>query len=153
MPVPLLGLDKPPAVIFSDDRRHRYVLERRWSTSGPAILFIGLNPSTADEVRNDPTVERCERRAKRLGAGGLYMGNLFSLRSTDPRLLKTSKEPTRDHDNIPWLMTMSQRAQIVVACWGASPIARKQADEVLPWLDTEGKLYCIRKTVKGAPWH
>lgn len=55
--------------VFSDCERYRYLLTRVWDTTGQRALFIMLNPSTADEIKNDPTVERCERRARALGFG------------------------------------------------------------------------------------
>ena len=75
--------------VFSPDRAYRYVLVRRWSTFAdkPRICcYIMLNPSTADEAKNDPTVERCERRARDNGYDGLCVLNLFAYRSTAPKV-------------------------------------------------------------------
>lgn len=68
---------------FSDCRRYRYTLTRRFA-DGPTVAFIGLNPSTADEHADDPTIRRCLGFAKRWGYGELVMLNLYALRSTDP---------------------------------------------------------------------
>ena len=58
--------DAPSEAIYSDCERYRYALTRTWDESGKRALFVMLNPSTATEVQNDPTVERCERRARTL---------------------------------------------------------------------------------------
>ena len=70
---------------FSDDRVHRYALWRIWDESLPKVLFIGLNPSTATETKNDPTIRRCMGYAKDWGYGGYIMGNIFAFRSSDRR--------------------------------------------------------------------
>ena len=60
----------------------------------PLILFIGLNPSTADETKNDPTIRRCINFAKDWGYGGVMIANLFAFRSTSPEIMKQQKEIT-----------------------------------------------------------
>ena len=60
--------DAVSEAVYSDCERYRYLLTRVWGP-GPKALFVMLNPSTATEVQNDPTVERCERRARALGYG------------------------------------------------------------------------------------
>src|SRR5579864_646380 len=78
---------------FDRGRRYRYLLWRAWGGGGRFVLFILLNPSTADQDRNDPTVERCERRARTSGFDGLLVANLFALRSTDPGVLREASAP------------------------------------------------------------
>jgi hypothetical protein len=72
---------------FDDTRKYRYTLLRYWgpSTDMPLVLFIGLNPSTADEKVLDPTVRKCCIWAKEWGYGGMIMMNVYAFRSTDPR--------------------------------------------------------------------
>ena len=60
--------DAESLAVYSDCARYRYRLERVWAP-GQRVLFVMLNPSTATELQNDPTVERCERRARALGFG------------------------------------------------------------------------------------
>lgn len=69
---------------LSECRRYRFSLWRIWDEALPYALFIGLNPSTADETANDPTITRCINFAKDWGYGGIYMANLFAYRATDP---------------------------------------------------------------------
>ena len=78
---------------FSKDRAYRYALWRTWDDSLEKLLFIGLNPSTADEIKDDPTMRRCIRFSKDFGFGGFIMANIFAFRSTDPKKLKKIKNP------------------------------------------------------------
>ena len=71
--------DAPSTAVYSDCERYRYSLVRTWDTAGRKALFVMLNPSTATEVQNDPTVERCERRARALGFGSFCVTNIFAL--------------------------------------------------------------------------
>lgn len=86
--------------IFSPCRTWRYTLERVWAPpegyrgAREVAAFIGLNPSTADEVKNDPTVTRCINYARRWGFHGMFMLNIFALRSTDPRASTGTRTPS-----------------------------------------------------------
>ena len=71
--------------IYSDCRSYRYSLTRVWEAEGRKVNFVMLNPSTATEVQNDPTVERCEQRARALGFGAFCVTNIFAWRDTDPK--------------------------------------------------------------------
>lgn len=79
--------------IFSPCREYRYTLYREWAPGDKVVMFIGLNPSTADEVNNDPTVRRCINYAKQWGYTGMYMTNIFAYRATDPNVMKAHPEP------------------------------------------------------------
>ena len=102
---------------FSPCRTWRYKLSRRWSPAGPMIAFVGLNPSTADEVNDDPTVRRCIGFARRWGFGGMYMLNVFAYRSTNPRELRTAADPVGPR-NDGTLTKICRLCDMVVACWG-----------------------------------
>tara|TARA_R110000737_G_scaffold111540_2_gene144565 strand:+ start:1462 stop:1989 length:528 start_codon:yes stop_codon:yes gene_type:complete len=80
------------AALYSPCGGYRYALTRQWA-AGPRILYVMLNPSKATEAQNDPTVERCERRARALGFGGFRVCNLFGWRETSPALLKRATAP------------------------------------------------------------
>ena len=71
---------------FSIDRRYRYALWRVWDHDENLYNFLLLNPSSADEATNDPTIERCERRARRWGFGSMIVTNFFALRDRSRRL-------------------------------------------------------------------
>ncbi|MCU7816788.1 MAG: DUF1643 domain-containing protein [Candidatus Thiodiazotropha sp. (ex Rostrolucina anterorostrata)] len=100
-----LLLEADIGAVLSPDRDYRYSLWRIWQPDDPYALFIGLNPSTADEYENDPTIRRCIRFAKDWGFGGLYMANLFAIRATKPKIMKAHHAPigiklVSDHRNI-----------------------------------------------------
>lgn len=102
--------------VYSPCGTYRYALTRRWA-AGPGVLWIMLNPSTADELRNDPTVERCERRTRALGAGALRVVNLFAFRATDPRALKAADAPDGP-DNAATVLAACDWADRVICGWG-----------------------------------
>lgn len=70
--------------------RYRYWLSRRLSMGERTILFVGLNPSTADAALDDPTIRRCVGFARAWGFDWLFMGNVNAFRSTDPKGLPTT---------------------------------------------------------------
>lgn len=91
---------------LSEDRKYRYTLTRIWDETKPKVMFIGLNPSTADETKDDPTIIRCINFAKSWGYGGLEMTNLFAFRATNPKVMKNEKEPI-GKDNDTWLKKLA----------------------------------------------
>jgi hypothetical protein len=101
---------------FSPCRAYRYRLWRFWGPEKPCC-FIMLNPSTADEVANDPTVERCERRARSMGHGGLIVVNLFAFRATDPAEMKRQADPIGP-GNGEAILKAAQDSDRVICAWG-----------------------------------
>lgn len=102
---------------FSDCRTYRYRLHRIWDAGKPPCAFIMLNPSTATEAVLDPTVRRCVGYAMAWGYGGLIVGNVFALRSTDPRALYAAADPIGPA-NDDALAEIAQAAGLVVCAWG-----------------------------------
>ena len=102
--------------VFSPCQSYRYALTRCWG-DGPRITWVMLNPSTADERRNDPTIERCERRSRAMGFGAMRIVNLFAWRATDPADLKRAAAP-EGPANRRAVLTAARWADIVVAAWG-----------------------------------
>lgn len=105
------------AAVFSPCRTYRYELSRIWDAATRPLCFIMLNPSTADETRNDPTVERCERRARGMKYGGLLVVNIFALRSTDPRALRGHPDPVGPGNDAA-IYSAAERAGRVICAWG-----------------------------------
>jgi hypothetical protein len=85
--------DAASVAMYSDCEAYRYELTRVWDASGEKALFVMLNPSTATEYQNDPTVERCERRARALGYGAFRVTNIFAFRATDPKVMRAMLDP------------------------------------------------------------
>lgn len=134
---------------FSPCRTYRYTLSRIWKPERPYVCFVCLNPSTADENRNDPTVSRCIRYAERWGFGGMYMMNLFALRSTDPKLLRNVHDPI-GKDNDYHLARISGAAGITVAAWGYHGTYLDRASHVIKILSNP---HYLALTKDGQPRH
>lgn len=142
---------------FSECGTYRYTLTRQLSTPlrwvRPA-LFIMLNPSTADAVNNDPTIRRCISFAERNGCTSLTVVNLFALRATDPRELKTHQDPVGPlNDKHIALQIMHHQdiiGGLVVAAWGAHPFAQERADYIFK---KYSGIKCLGTTMNGSPRH
>tara|TARA_R110002049_G_scaffold44333_5_gene129979 strand:+ start:30445 stop:30969 length:525 start_codon:yes stop_codon:yes gene_type:complete len=109
--------DAPSTAVYSGCEQYRYSLTRVWSDAAPRVMFVMLNPSTATEVQNDPTVERCERRARVLGFGGFRVTNIFAWRATDPRDMRAAADPIGPaNDDV--LTDGADWADQIIAAWG-----------------------------------
>jgi len=109
---------------MSPDRVYRYRLWRTWGDPSQRIVFVGLNPSTADESEDDPTIRKCIGFGKRWGFGRLDMLNLFAVRSTDPGGLPTDLERAIGPCNDEALTSAMTSAARVVWAWGSPALAR-----------------------------
>ena len=97
-------------------RTYRYALWRRWSDA-PFILFIMLNPSSADASQDDPTIRRCISFARQWGYGGITVANLFALRSPYPSGLRAANDPIGP-ENDKWLRKLAGQSGAMVGAWG-----------------------------------
>lgn len=135
---------------FSDDRVYRYVLKRAWGSQfGRYVQFIGLNPSTADETQDDPTIRRCINYAKAWGYDGLVMTNIFAFRATDPRVMRAHPEPIGPA-NQATLIDVNWYADLSVACWGAHGEFMGRGEAVRAALKD---LHVLKLTKDGHPGH
>ena len=134
---------------FSPDRIYRYKLTRRWDSTLPYLGVIGLNPSTADETHDDPTIRRCINYAKAWGCGGLLMGNLFAFRSTDPKGLLTIEDPTGPL-NDDALRSIHAESKITLAAWGIHGKLNSRGEQVIQMLTG---LFALGVTQEGFPKH
>jgi len=138
--------------VFSEDRVYRYRLWRHPPDTRFAA-FIGLNPSTADETQNDPTVTRCIGFARSWGLAGMEMLNLYGFRSTDPDPMFKHSAPIGP-GNDEAILAVAREASIVIGCWGAFPQARIRAIEVHRMLSSAGiVLHALQLTSQGWPRH
>lgn len=144
---------------FSEDRVFRYRLWRTWAEGMPrTLVVIGLNPSTADETMNDPTIRRCIQFAKREGCGSLVMLNLFAFRATDPVALRRRYVagwdcvgPLNDSAIID-ACTLPQ--VVVVAAWGGLGKLGGRDEQVLKILRARGvRVHCLGLTKLDTPRH
>jgi hypothetical protein len=109
--------DAASEAVYSPCERYRYALTRVWDAGGGKVLFVMLNPSTATEVQNDPTVERCERRARALGFGAFRVCNIFAWRATDPRDMRAAADPVGPANDAA-ILEGADWADAVVCAWG-----------------------------------
>ncbi|MCG6904371.1 MAG: DUF1643 domain-containing protein [Rhodobacter sp.] len=109
--------DAHSTAVYSDCEKYRYLLTRVWQPTGRRALFIMLNPSTATEVQNDPTVERCERRARALGFGAFRVTNIFAWRDTDPKAMRAAPDPVGPGNDAAIRESCAWADQIICA-WG-----------------------------------
>ena len=137
---------------FSACGTFRYRLRRTWTT-GPRVAFIGLNPSTADATKDDPTIRRCVGFAKAWGFGGVDVVNLFAFRATEPRELKRAADPVGT-ENDSHLVEVAVSAGRVVAAWGVHGSHQGRDEAVLDLLRVAGvSVYCLSRTQAGQPRH
>lgn len=142
------------AVFSSDDNKtYRYVATRRWKETGPMRLWIMCNPSIADELVNDPTVERCQIRSQEDGYAGMVVCNIFALVSTDPRALRRHEDPIGP-ENDAYIDKEVQKADQVVCAWGTHGTIKNRGPEVLQRLLKAGVEVNVLKLTKfGHPQH
>lgn len=143
----------PSTAVYSDCECYRYALTRTWDEGGERVMFIMLNPSKATEVQNDPTVERCERRARALGFGAFRVTNIFAWRETDPKKMRNVPDPTGpENDRI--IREGVAWADQVIAAWGTHGAHRNRGPEVAEMLRQAGKpLYLLGLSRDGHPKH
>jgi hypothetical protein len=165
-PVPAAWRGAAAAAAFSDCGRYRWWLTRRWQPRGGALVFVGLNPSTADGGRDDPTLRRLRGLAERWGYGQLLVLNLFARVGRDPAGLRRCAEPVGPHNDA-WLATalgwLGQRASAGAAAdlparvwvgWGRGGNLHGRDRAVLPQLRCwEGEVVCVGLTRSGQPRH
>lgn len=138
--------------IFSEDKKYRYALWRLWSDE-PKVMFIGLNPSTANETDDDPTIRRVKRFAFDWGYGGVYMMNLFPLISTDPTILTEFYDALHegeDIENMRHLLDTARKCKDIVFAWGNFKEAKRRAESVSGYFK-QGM--CLGTNKNGTPKH
>lgn len=136
--------------IFSPCRTWRYLLHRIWDESKPYCGFIGLNPSTADETLDDPTIRRCIGFSQDWGYGGYLMFNVFGFRATDPRDMERAPAPIGP-DNDQTIFDHARRCGRLVAAWGNHKLATSRGEWLCKMLGRE--IMCLELNKFGTPKH
>jgi hypothetical protein len=131
--------------------KYRFLLSRNWDPARASVTFIMLNPSTADEVGDDPTIRRCCGLARAWGFGGLEVVNLFALRATRPRELLAAGDPVGDGNDRAIIEAVG-RASLTVAAWGNHGGHRDRAAQVLGLLAGRA-VHTLGLTRQGQPRH
>lgn len=149
-------------VTFDATRQYRFLLERDFRPNlteelSGAVTFCMLNPSTADALKNDPTVARCCGFAKRWAFKRLVVVNLFALRSTSPAVLKDHADPVGGPETDRYILKAAADSSRILAAWGTHGVERGRRDlAVLNLLRSAGyadRLFALRLTKAGHPEH
>jgi hypothetical protein len=150
------------SAVFSACQTYRYRLQEVWGSPGlnggdPCQTFLMLNPSTADEMADDPTVARCHKRALTSGFARFEVINLFALRSTDPAALYKHANPIGPDNNTAILQcaqsTLASGGQLICA-WGNHGQFKQRADDVMAMLRAAGiPLHALKTNKNGSPAH
>ena len=144
------------SAILSDCGQYRYHLARRWG-AGRTMLFVMLNPSTADASVDDPTIRKCVGFAQRNGCEAVEVVNLFARRATDPRELVRAGYPIgplNDDQIMSAAATTRLHGGVIVCAWGAHARGLQRAIDVRARLDKAGyPLQALRLLSDGTPSH
>jgi len=145
--------DAASEAVYSDCEAYRYLLTRVWNRAGRKALFVMLNPSTATEIQNDPTVERCERRARALGFGAFRVTNIFAYRATDPKVMRAAPDPVGP-DNDAAIVESATWADQIICAWGSHGEFLSRGPAVEALLRGTGRpLSTLGLTKAGHPRH
>lgn len=143
---------------FSPDKLHRLFLGRTWDQDLSKIVFIGLNPSKADDTQDDNTVRRMIRFTEDWGFGGFYLCNLYTYISTDPKLmvkwyqsLSPHKLKLHERENLKFIKSRAEVCSVVVFCWGAGAPEEDGPQNAI--IRTFPEARCFGKTQNGHPKH
>ena len=140
--------------LISECGQYRYWLRRQWTdiTKPKTVVFIGVNPSTADATEDDPTIRRCIKFSQRWGGDALLMLNLFAFRATDPNDMKAQGPAAVGPENNRFLTEFTGTSFLTVAAWGVNGEFRQRDQRVVQMLD-DGNLFCLGFTKDGHPRH
>jgi hypothetical protein len=151
------GLLEHRSATYSPSGLYRFDLSITFRDAKPGALcqFIGLNPSTATEEADDPTVRRCKDFARRWGFSGMVMTNAFAFRSTDPKgLLKVAEPACIRNDEYLRYWARNSRVERVVCCWGNPGAYQGRAEAIVGMMERFGVgLHCLGLTLTGQPKH
>ena len=133
---------------------YRYKLTRTWE-EGPRVAFVMLNPSTADETEDDPTIRRCVGFARDWGYTGLVVVNLFAFRTKDPPVLLTVPQPVGALNPFFWREVRDDpTVNQIIAAWGAAPLAQRVVPLFQAVMQETGRMVqCLGETEHGHPKH
>ena len=132
------------SAIISDCNKYRYELHREWDKDKKKVLFIMLNPSTADADNNDLTTIRCMNFAKKWGYGGIMIGNIYPFRAKRPKDLRKwlndfiySDGHGATKTNEVHVKEMAEQADMIVCAWGCNHPG------IPEWVDELGDLFYL----------
>jgi len=149
------GTPEVQNAVISDDEKYRYVLVRQWDTSRPLVVFLMLNPSTADGSQDDATTRSCRAIAQNSGFGGMLFVNLYAYRAKNPSTLYMVQDPIGP-DNDKSLRWVCARAEKIIVAWGnrGPSVVANQILHVMNVLSSYWDvMYSLGTTNQGQPTH
>lgn len=149
----LFAADTGKSAVISEDGLYRYRLTRGACHGSGTVNFIMLNPSTADGVKDDPTIRRLISFARSAGWADLVVTNLFAFRSPDPKAMKAAVDPVGP-ENDRYILEAAREASAVFCAWGAHGSYRGRSATVRAMLERENiKMFCLVQLDSGEPGH
>ena len=143
-----LNLTQDRGAIFSVCKTHRFLLWRFWDRALPTAMCIGVNPSSADDLKDDPTIRILRRILSQLNFGGLLMTNLYSFISSSRNIITDHAEMLRENDR--YMIAANQCCETVIFCWGNLKGTESRANEIIKRFP---KSKCFGKTLNQSPKH
>ena len=144
--------DTTSGAIFDSTGKFRYLLWRRWDETLPSLCFIMLNPSTADDIANDPTIARCVGFARRWQFGSVTVANAFAYRATDSARLYRVRDPVGPL-NDEHILTAAGKSDKIVVAWGNHALLRERHLRMFSLLKDHAPVWCFGQTKFGQPRH
>lgn len=136
---------------FSINRKYRYALLRVWDLSKPRLSLIGLNPSSANAHKDDPTIRRCVDFADREGYGSIVIHNLFAYITSNPSKLLSIDDPVGPDNDMILRSLMEYTSQDIWVMWGSSKIAKERVKS--PVIQNLSRMICLGISRSGQPKH
>lgn len=141
------------SAVMSGCDRYRWHLLRVWNHELPNMVWVMLNPSTADGITDDPTIRKCIGFARELGFGSISVVNLFGWRSTNPDLLADVIDPVGDK-NDEWISSAIAHAGMVICAWGKHGSLLNRDAEVREMIRAANvTAHYLRLNKDGSPGH
>lgn len=152
--IDLFNREPSSGAIISDDERYRYWLLRRWAPGG-IVLWVMLNPSTADYQIDDQTIRKCITFSKAWGYGAIQVVNLYAIRSTDPSILAIDGDAIGpENDRRIGEALADSRVALVLCAWGTKSTLADRAQDVIQLIEDAGHTpMCLHRTKAGHPGH
>lgn len=144
---------KPAGAVISSCKTYRYLLWRIWDADKPMLTYLMLNPTTADDRLNDPTMLRCMRRAEMLGYGGMWVVNLFAVRAIGTERLYHHADPVGPQNDVA-LLGACMQADTVMCGWGLhGRVLNRGVDIAILLRDKNIATQCFGINENGQPVH
>ena len=124
--------------VFSEDRKHRFLLQKIWNTEKPKATIIMINPNQADLIRTDATTMLVINNLDKLGFGSVDIVNLYSVITSKISFRFTPDEELLETENDAIVLESAKTSDQIIIAWGSvgvnSERVRKRQAELLTYL-------------------